>query len=424
MEIVHTIYKLIPNPKARFRIKEKVPIALGNCEEKLASSWVAVPLCAALTVVFVLICYSVDNVVVEGENRGEAFAWLDGASAWPTIAILFFALLLSVHFIIKSNYDLRQNAEKLSKFFGLSLQRRTKRSRRFWSRRFCVHARRLWSMWVWDAPPLTLVGTNSEGRIDVEFLWNQYVRRGKIWARFVRTLPMFGLYLSLLFFVSLLVGFPRMPLLRGHFPFLTLLIFTSCVFLFLTFFVVDATLLHEGFLNQLRHKESYWPQATFSGFQYPGLRNQQRNESELAYYWDIVLISKRTVAVGNLIYYPFFILFLIIIARLPCFDNWSWQPAQVVAITMDFCIALYAAWRIPRAASLYRDFILGELKKKRRQALMAAARIPEVVDTIVEDVKSTHKGAFAYLWDQPAVRALLLPSTGFGLITLLQYIPH
>jgi ribosomal 50S subunit-associated protein YjgA (DUF615 family) len=91
---------------------------------------------------------------------------------------------------------------------------------------------------------------------------------------------------------------------------------------------------------------------------------------------------------------------------------------------MHFSLALYAAWRLPKAAREYRDKVLERLQRRRRQALMLAQRTPEAIDTLIEEVQSTHQGAFSYLWEQPAIRALLLPSGGIGLATLLQFLPH
>jgi hypothetical protein len=150
--------------------------------------------------------------------------------------------------------------------------------------------------------------------------------------------------------------------------------------LFLTFFVIDAILLHEGFLAQLEKEETWWPDATFQKFEYSTSPNRPRNESDLADYWDILLISKRTEAGGRLIYYPFIILSLLIVARLRYFYYWVWSPVLIVALSLHFSVALYAAWRLPKVATVYRE--------------------------------------------QPAIRALLLPSSGIGLATLLQYLPH
>jgi hypothetical protein len=52
---------------------------------------------------------------------------------------------------------------------------------------------------------------------------------------------------------------------------------------------------------------------------------------------------------------------------------------------------------------------------------MQAQKIPEAIDTMIEEVQSTHQGAFSYLWEQPAIRALLFPSGGIGLATLQKF---
>ena len=376
-----------------------------------ASSWIAMPVCVILTAGIVFRLYLVQN----DSGQGEPFAWCDGASAWPSIAMIVFAALLSVHFIFKICFDLRQNAGKLTEEFGLKDTERETRT-----------------LLGWETPPLKQVVTSSspgveattEDKIDIEVLWQHYLRRGRLWMRILRAAPMTGFYICALISILPLIGdFPAPPI-RGSSSFFPVLMFaTVIVFLLLTFFVIDAILLHEGFLKQLTEKKTYWPDATFERHKY-SVSPRPDNENDLADYWDILLIAKRTEAVGNKIYYPFVILLFLIVARLKYFDNWTWTPALIVALSLHFSLALYAAWRLPVVAREYRDRVVGRLKRRRRQALMAAQRIPEVSDAMIEDVQSTHQGAFSYLWDQPAIRALLLPSGGIGLATLLQYLPR
>jgi hypothetical protein len=376
----------------------------------IASSWRAVPICAALTVVTVCCFYLVENY----SARGEPFACFDGTSAWPSIAIILFAALLSLHFVARTHFDLRNDAKKLAEEFALDKE---------FAPRSKVPAKT--SFFGWEASPLKRGKTSAEDRIDIAILWQRYLCRGQFWMRTVRALPMTLFYMAALFYILPLIGQFPAPLIRGYFPFSALMRPTLFLFLFLTFFVIDAILLHEGFIKQLEEKESYWPRATFRKFRYPYPTNNETNhESELADFWDILLIAKRTEAVGGLIYYPFLILSLLIVARLNYFDNWVWTPALVVGLCLHFCLALYAAWRLPNVARGYRDTVLERLRRSRRQALMFSRNAPEAIDTMIEQVQSTHQGVFAYLWEQPAIRALLLPSSGIGLATLLQYLPH
>jgi hypothetical protein len=370
------------------------------CVIASASSLFAVPLSAVLTGAVVGCLYLANNAVQGG---GEPFAWCDGTSAWPSIAIIIFAGLLSFHFILKSQNDLTHNAKYLTSHFRLR-----------------DHPPDSKSWFGWDAPPLD----NNTQRIDIVVLWERYLFRGRFLRRMFRVLPMVLLYiLTIGVLMPLIGGYPSIPI-RGAFNFFPFILFAIVLFLVLTFFVIDSTLLHCRFLEQFGSAETHWPDDTFRKFGYPINGKPKDYESELAYFWDVLLISKRTEAVGNLIYYPFIILFCLIATRFPCFDNWTWTPALIVTLSMHFSLALYAAWKLPRTAVAYRDKVLGELNLRRRKAFMIEGKTPEAIDTMIEEVQSNHKGAFSYPWQQPAIRALLLPSGGIGLATLLQYLPH
>ncbi len=396
-----------------------------------ASSWLAVPVCAILAGVTVCGIYIFQN----HSGRGQAFAWFNGTSSWPSIGIFLFSALLSVHFVFKMHFQLKENAAKLAEEFGLKPEI-PKESCWLTLKRIALG---------WDPPKLVETHASAvlpgweeekEKKIDIEALWGRYVSRGRFWARLSRAAPMTVLYMCALGFLLPLNGHFPDPPMRGNFNFPLLMFFTIVPFLFLTFFVIDAVRLHEGFLKQLAWKKTYWPNTTFEKYKYTvrpkGPKNEKhqknekrpKNENSLADYWDILLIARRTEAVGNLIYYPFVILSLLIAARLKYFGNWTWPPVLLVALSLHVSLALYAAWWLPKVAREYRDKALTRLKRRRRQDLMLARRSPEVSDTMIEEVQSTHQGAFSYLWEQPAVRAILLPSGGLGIATLLQYLPH
>jgi hypothetical protein len=366
------------------------------------ASWTGVPFWAVVAALLVCVFYFKEN----RWGAGEPFAWLDGTSAWPSIGIMLFSAFLSVHFIIKGHLNLKLNAARLKEEFGLR----------------DVPENEL-SFFGWGFPWLRSDNDNGRERIDIESLWGRYLTRGSFLVRVARAGPMTFFYIGALWFGHpVLGGFPTAPI-RGEFNFRLLIFFTITVFLLLTFFVIDAIILHEGFLRQLSSYESYWPDTTFEKGNYPTTPRPE-NESDLSDYWDILLISKRTEAVGNLIYYPFVILSLLIVARFKYFDNWIWSPVLIAAFSLHFLLALFAAWRLPRIAKDYRDKVLARLRVRRRQALTQAQRMPEVIDTMIEEVQSTHRGAFSYLWEQPALRALFLPSGGLGIAALLQYLPH
>ena len=52
-------------------------------------------------------------------------------------------------------------------------------------------------------------------------------------------------------------------------------------------------------------------------------------------------------------------------------------------------------------------------------------RSPDSVEQIkimMEDIRSTHEGAFAPFAQQPALRALLLPFGGYGSVQIIEYL--
>jgi hypothetical protein len=370
----------------------------------VGSSWLAAPICAILAVGLICFFYTSQNA----SGTGEPFACFDGISAWPSITIIFFAALLSVHFIIKAHFALRKNADGLTEEFGLqgSIAENT-------------------SFFGWEKTPI--VTQAHENKIDIIALWQRYLGQASLWMRTLRAALMTVLYIAALFAGLPLVGQFSTPPLRGPQAgvFVFLMMLTLGLSLFLTFFVIDAILLHDRFLKQLSSPHlTWWPDWTFIKYNYAVGPRRPTNENDLADYWDILLIAKRTEAVSCLIYYPFIVFSLLIVARLWYFDNWTWPPVLKVALSLHLALAIYAAWRLPTAARKYRDTVLERLRRRKRQAFMLAGKVPEALDTIINEVQSTHQGAYSNLWEQPAIRALLFPSSGIGLATLLQYLPR
>jgi hypothetical protein len=381
-------------------------VAVGSSNDEagpeLTKYW-AILGCAILTIVALYFFYCVQN----RDNNGEHLAWVNGTSCWPSIAIILFAGLLAVYFLWKISSDLRRNAAKLHDEFGLPPP---------------VPAKLSWYRWFFLFLPkeTTLV----DGKVCFLALWARYLSYGRFWKRAARAAMMTILYLAALgCLVSLLGELPKAPI-RGWSPFPFLLGLPVCLFVYLTFLLVDAIILHAAFLDELAKGETDWPQATFDRFNFSVAPEGPYNRSDLADYWDVLFIARRTEAIGNLIYYPFIILSLLIVSRLPYFANWTWTPSLIIALSIHFLLALLAAWRLPTVARDYRESVMERMEQRRKQNLKDPEKQPDAMDAIMQEIRSTRQGAFAYLWEQPALRALLLPSSGLGLTTLLQYLPH
>jgi hypothetical protein len=102
-------------------------------------------------------------------------------------------------------------------------------------------------------------------------------------------------------------------------------------------------------------------------------------------------------------------------------SSWFAIPiCAILAIAPEKRINIVDLWQ----RYLCRGRFWRRLKQRQRKAFLQAERIPDATDTMIEEVQSTHQGAFSYVWEQPAIRALLFPSGGIGLATLLQYLQH
>ena len=105
---------------------------------------------------------------------------------------------------------------------------------------------------------------------------------------------------------------------------------------FLTFSVIDATYLNSRLITYLFKTDTLWPEDSFEDSRWTS------DEEGLLQYMQIRFIAIRTRAVGEIIYYPFVILFLLVVAHNSWFDDWRWTPGLVVVT------AWISAWRLLR----------------------------------------------------------------------------
>jgi hypothetical protein len=127
---------------------------------------------------------------------------------------------------------------------------------------------------------------------------------------------------------------------------------------------------------------------------------------------DIRFIALRTQAIGPLIYFPFVLLGLMVVARWSVFDDWDIPIALAIVFMLAFAIACVNAFLMQRAASRARALALERLQGLQLQSkgqAPGAYPIPAHLDAIAESVRSLRKGAFVPFTEQPLVRAALIP---------------
>ncbi len=98
-----------------------LPLPAGNAAPEkftlivsvLASTLIMSVAAAAFAVAIVSSFYALQWV------EGEPFAWFDGLSIWPGLAIRIFAIILAIHFVVKSYVSLLNNDVEIFKRFSL-----------------------------------------------------------------------------------------------------------------------------------------------------------------------------------------------------------------------------------------------------------------------------------------------------------------
>ncbi len=378
----------------------------------------------------------------------EPFSLLNGVSAWPSQLIRTLMIVLFAWFLDFAWFKRAATARNLrNAFFRTSQagQPAAAATETRWSR-VCTGMACL-TVWFWR-PRATLEG----GRVDGMRLWEAYHRMmddGPRLARLVFWLAVaVALTLALTVFTNTLSdgAYPEIPA-RGvtdrNNLFFTQIAGGLCLVILLIL-VGDETILTWRFVSLLRQGRTVYPAETVRRFaaelgpdladkaaepiaarprdRGPGSTVERRN-SILDDWIDARLLADHTAAVGPLIVYPFILVALVIVARSQIFDNWDMGPG-VLAV-----LACYLLWSIGMAALLNHG-----AERARRKALegmqadqlwlagSASKDLSGSFGDLVDSVKGLRKGAFAPFFEQPLVRAMLVPLGGAGGIQLLEFL--
>jgi hypothetical protein len=146
-------------------------------------------------------------------------------------------------------------------------------------------------------------------------------------------------------------------------------------------------------------------------------------EAALDSWIDIRFLAEWTRRIGGIIYHPFIVLFLMIVARSSIFDNWDTPPSLVAVLLLSIAVASATVFILRGAAEQLRRVSVERLTKELvvQEGLAPEAPTVKQLRTILDEVRGMKQGAFAPITSQPLVRAALLPLSGAGGIALLEY---
>ena len=320
------------------------------------------------------------------DPAGEPLRLLDGISIWPSELLR----LIAVFFAVGSIYSVL-----------CQLQKSDRTARQFFSK----HSR----FWPSDDES----GDQS---------WN----RLKWVAMMVMCYLIFG---TSLYFV---LDKPHRPV-RGDFSDATdrvLSILSVIATVALLFFVVDATVRAERFVRALREIEpKEWLEEKLKewagelGFTHSD--SPSLSSSAVSSVLGVRLAAKLTSDVGPLVYYPAGALVLMFLSRNRVFDNWDWPMFLVIIFAIASLAVIACGVSLRASADRARRHSIKCLEKTLNDARHLTGedendRVKSAVEAAIKHVKEIDDGAYSAFYDNPIIRAILIPLAGLaGLMPLL-----
>jgi hypothetical protein len=375
------------------------------------------------TVLTLLLGYLIYHAIYYAHTHEdeESFELYEGVSVWPTVILRLLACGLCIYYILSALRALDKRNQQVREEFEFE------GPEDIFPRGVIDALCKFWAAWTAEA-----MAANK-----IDELYKFFAEHGVRWRRLLRM----GLLaaLNLVLFVVLWRAFdPTVVQARGkvaYYCYLVVLLITLPSVAGLLQFVVDSTLLPYRFVTALaRQKETCWPAKLLaSGAKKWGLVVAVTDEKgevpesgevprAVGQWLSIRLIDAVTyVVAARLIYYPFVVLLVLVVAQNPLFDNWHWNTPLALMALFNSGVAVGCAVLLQRAAKGARSralIALDELLRARAGAAEDSVR--EKLSLIRAEIEGTTTGAFAGFSQNPVVGAVLLPLLGGGGLTALE----
>jgi len=136
---------------------------------------------------------------------------------------------------------------------------------------------------------------------------------------------------------------------------------------------------------------------------------------------DMRFIALATVPVQRIIFYPFLVMSLMILARSTLFDRWHTPPFLIVIFGVSIALVVIAALRMRGSAEKVRQ---NSIEKLSTQIMELKARgaedLARQLEAMLVQAREINIGAFAPLSQQPLIKATLTLAGSLSGIALLE----
>ncbi|CAN7456081.1 hypothetical protein LJR290_002970 [Variovorax sp. LjRoot290] len=361
-------------------------------------------------------------------REGKPLTAFEGISLWPTEAIRVLNLVLCLYLLFRGWGALTRNLDEITREFHLGRtrreliaeQREAQARLRWWQKLAQVFSMRF-------VPAASRSKQAAHGMLAPALdFWKRYVAQNRLSARLLRTTAYVAAALPWSYLIVLAFDEERSVPYRGDLSLAVhdgLRIPSLVAMYFLVFFVVDATAFCVGFVRGLREQAANWPEATLDLFE----AQTGIPRAHLDNWVDLQFIALRTRSVTHLIYYPFIVISLLLLSRSAVFDRWTMPVSTIVLSVGGAVVALGCALALRLAAEASRrhalDLVKDALMRANAKAPAAPGEAtPKQLELLQSRIESLRMGAFAPFWQQPLVKAVLLPFATLGGSTLLDYL--
>ncbi|RKT44224.1 hypothetical protein [Thiocapsa rosea] len=370
------------------------------------------------------------------QKGGEPFSILEGVSIWPSEIIRVVAGLLAIYFFVRAFQTQKLSMEEIGRNFHLAPTDSDNPAVATQSGRGrpkndpgCA------GVFSDPAPQVT-------PRCATE-IWSEFRSGCSIPATLRRIAPETVLFFVLAFVLMLAFGMPNRPTRSDLSWTLDFVVIMSVLipFLGLLFLMVDATKRTRKLADALS-RPVFWPPQTLEAMNlasyvqkprkawlvrkdsHDGKREPPCAPQGTDVVWlDVKLIAEVTRPVGNLVWYPMWVLLLLIAARHPVFDAWSMPAAWIVVVGATALYAAGCAWVLRQSAERVRDDAKSQLDHAIRKTLddSGYAGCKEQLAFLRDEVQGISDGAFRPFTQQPLVRAAFTAISSLSGLALLQY---
>jgi hypothetical protein len=355
-------------------------------------------------------------------DNQESFELYEGVSVWPTVLLWLLASGLCIYYIARALRALEKQNGEIREDFSLSYPEGTYPG---------SGLRGVWlalckSCGAWtEKPP-------EDGKVST--LCQMFADHGVPWRRAFRTGLLAALNVGLFVLLWLLFD-PTVVQARGWVAqdcYYVVLGLTLLTLAGLLMFVVDSTLLSYRFVTALAGQRGRkWPGRLLAeGAKKWGLELPVAERQDVPEIWEVPravglwlsirLIGAVTyVVAARMIYYPFWVLLVLVVAQNPLFDDWHWNTPLALMALFNAGVAVVCAVLLQSAAKGARSRALSALDDLLR-AGRADDAAREKLARIRTEIKGTNTGAFAGFSQNPVVGAVLLPLMGGGGLAALE----